>query len=55
MKQNKKIIADTVKRQQERLLNKLYNELSDLELAIDDKKEQIKLQEKVLETINGTK
>lgn len=55
MKQNKKVIIETIKRQQERLLSKLYNELSDLELAIDDKKEQIKLQEKVLEAINGTK
>lgn len=53
MKQSKKIVMDTILKEQERILKKLYNEKQDLELALEDKKEQIKLQENILKTIKG--
>lgn len=53
MKQNKKIVIDTILKEQERILKKLYIEKQDLELALEDKKMQIELQEKILKTIKG--
>lgn len=55
MKQTKKITINTVVKQQEEILKKLVREREDLELALEDKMEQIELQEKVLETLRGDK
>lgn len=55
MKQIKKITINTVVKQQEEILKKLNKEREDLELALEDKMEQIELQEKVLETLRGDK
>lgn len=53
MKQNKKIVMDTILKEQERILKKLYSEKEDLELALEDKQSQIDLQERILSTIKG--
>ena len=53
MEQTKKLSIDTILKQQEALMRKLNAELSDLEKAIADKREQIALQEKVLEMIKS--
>lgn len=55
MKQTKKITINTVVKQQEEILKKLNKEYEDLQLALEDKHEQILLQEKVLETLRGDK
>lgn len=51
MKQNKKIILETIEQQQKRILDKLLKEKESLELALDDKIEQIELQKQVLNKI----
>lgn len=53
MKQNKKIVMDTILKEQEKILKKLYIEKQDLELALEDKQAQIELQERILKTIKG--
>lgn len=51
MKQNKKIILGTIEQQQKRILDKLLKEKESLELALEDKIEQIELQKQVLNKI----
>lgn len=51
MKQNKKIILETIEQQQKRILDKLLKEKESLELALEDKIEQIELQKQVLNKI----
>lgn len=51
MKQEKKIVLETTEQQQVKLIRKLEKELVDLQLAIEDKEKQIKLQKQVLYTI----
>ena len=51
MKQNKKIILETIEQQQKRLLDKLLKDKESLELALEDKIEQIELQKQVLNKI----
>lgn len=51
MKQNKKIILETIEQQQKRILDKLLKEKENLELALEDKIEQIELQKQVLNKI----
>ena len=51
MKQNKKIILETIEQQQRRILDKLLKEKESLELALEDKIEQIELQKQVLNKI----
>lgn len=53
MKQNKKIILETIEQQQKRILDKLLKEKESLELALDDKIEQIELQKQVLNKITN--
>lgn len=51
MKQNKKIILETIEQQQKRFLDKLLKDKENLELALQDKIEQIELQKQVLNKI----
>lgn len=51
MKQYKKIILETIEQQQKRILDKLLKEKESLELALEDKIEQIELQKQVLNKI----
>lgn len=51
MKQNKKIILETIEQQQKRILDKLLKEKESLELALEDKIGQIELQKQVLNKI----
>ena len=51
MKQNKKIILETIEQQQKRILDKLLKDKENLELALQDKIEQIELQKQVLNKI----
>ena len=51
MKQNKKIILETIEQQQKRFLDKLLKDKENLELALEDKIEQIELQKQVLNKI----
>lgn len=51
MKQDKKIIMETIEQQQKRILDKLLKEKESLELALEDKIEQIELQKQVLNKI----
>ena len=51
MKQNKKIILETIEQQQKRFLDKLLKEKQSLQLALEDKIEQIELQKQVLNKI----
>lgn len=53
MKQNKKIILETIEQQQKRILDKLLKEKESLELALEDKIEQIELQKQVLNKITN--
>ena len=53
MKQSKKVIAETVIRQQERFITKLEDELSDLYSAIEDKEMQIADQKLILAKYKG--
>ena len=53
MKQPKKLSIDTILKQQEAIMRKLQNELIDLQFAVEDKKVQIALQQKVLDEIKG--
>lgn len=53
MKQNKKIILETIEQQQKRILDKLLKEKENLELALEDKIEQIELQKQVLNKITN--
>ena len=50
-KQNKKIVLETVVKQQEKLIEKLEKEKEDLEKALEDKELQIKLQYNLLEQL----
>lgn len=51
MKQDKKIIMETIEQQQKRILDKLLKDKENLELALQDKIEQIELQKQVLNKI----
>lgn len=53
MKQQNKIILETILKQQERLMKRLYEEKDALKNALFDKEEQIILQNKVLERIKN--
>ena len=53
MKQQNKIILETILKQQERLMKRLYEEKDALQNALFDKEEQIILQNKVLERIKN--
>lgn len=53
MKQQNKIILETILKQQERLMKRLYEEKDELQNALFDKEEQIILQNKVLERIKN--
>lgn len=55
MEQNKKIVLDTILKQQEKVLKKLYEEENMLKLALKDKQKQITMQEQVLEIIKKEK
>ena len=51
MKQTNKISLDTIKKQQEKHIEKLYKERDMLEKALEDKEKQIEMQEYVLDKI----
>lgn len=53
MKQQNKIVLETILKQQERLMKRLYEEKDTLQNALFDKEEQIILQNKVLERIKN--
>lgn len=52
IKQEKRLVIETIRKQQEKILEKYEKELEDIKLALEDKKYQIELQKGVLNRLN---